>query len=266
MKQVYDLSYLDTTALIYLIVLTVILGLCMGSALNCAAYRIANKKSWTKGKSICPDCHHELHFLDLIPLFSWLFLKGKCRYCGKKIALRYPLSEFIFASAYVAVFLKFGFTLATLNYMVLVSCLFTLSLVDYDTMEIPNRFLIVPAICELAFCYYIGGWSNVWTFLWHGLALGGAVLILSVIMDKLFKKESMGGGDIKLLALLGMYLTIPGCFLLLVLSCVIGILMALIINRRRVGKPFPFGPALSIAMLLTLTLGDPIISWYLNLF
>ncbi len=266
MKQVYDLSYLDTTALIYLIALAAILGLCMGSGLNCAAYRIAHKKSWTKGKSICPDCHHELHLLDLVPVFSWLFLKGKCRYCGKKISVRYPLTELILALSYVAVFLKFGFTFYTLNIMVLVSCLFTLSLVDLDTMEIPNRFLIVPAVCQLIYAYYYGEWASVWYCLWHGLVLGGAVLLISLFMDKVLKKESIGGGDIKLLAVLGLYLDIPSSLFLLIVACVVGIILAVIINKRENGKPFPFGPALSIAMLITMLCGDYVTAWYLGLF
>ncbi len=264
MKQVYDLSYLDTTALVYLLVLCVILGLCMGSALNCLAWRIANKKSWTKGKSICPACRHELHTLDLIPLFSYIFSKGKCRYCGEKISPRYPLTELGLALIFAAVFLRYGFTLYTLDIMVLTSCLFTLSLIDLDTMTIPDRFLMIPAVCQLIYAYYYGGFASVWYSLWHGLVLGGAVLLLSLFMDKVLKKESMGGGDIKLLFVLGLFLDLPECLLLLVFSCVLGLVMALLL--RRSDKAFPFGPALSAGMLLTLMVGSPIVNWYLGLF
>lgn len=264
MKQVYDLSYLDTTALVYLLVLCVIMGLCMGSALNCLAWRIANKKSWTKGKSICPACRHELHTRDLIPFFSYIFSKGKCRYCGEKISPRYPLTELGLAVIFVAVFLRYGFTLYTLDIMVLVSCLFTLSLIDLDTMTIPDRFLIIPAVCQLVYAYYYGGFASVWYSLWHGLVLGGAVLLLSLFMDKVLKKESMGGGDIKLLFVLGLFLDLPECLLLLVFSCALGLVMALLL--RRSDKAFPFGPALSAGMLLTLMVGGPIVNWYLGLF
>lgn len=264
MKQVYDLSYLDTTALVYLLVLCVILGLCMGSALNCLAWRIANKKSWTKGKSICPACRHELHTRDLIPLMSYIFSKGKCRYCGEKISPRYPLTELGLAVIFVAVFLRYGFTLYTLDIMVLASCLFTLSLIDLDTMTIPDRFLIIPAVCQLVYAYYYGGFASVWYALWHGLTLGGAVLLISLFMDKVLKKESMGGGDIKLLFVLGLFLDLPECLLLLVFSCVLGLVMALLLRRSE--KAFPFGPALSAGMLLTLMVGAPIVNWYLGLF
>ncbi|MGN1018531.1 MAG: prepilin peptidase [Oscillospiraceae bacterium] len=264
MKQVYDLSYLDTTALVYLLVLCVILGLCMGSALNCLAWRIANKKSWTKGKSICPACRHELHTRDLIPLLSYIFSKGKCRYCGEKISPRYPLTELGLAVIFVAVFLRYGFTLYTLDIMVLASCLFTLSLIDLDTMTIPDRFLIIPAVCQLVYAYYYGGFASVWYALWHGLTLGGAVLLISLFMDKVLKKESMGGGDIKLLFVLGLFLDLPECLLLLVFSCVLGLVMALLLRRSE--KAFPFGPALSAGMLLTLMVGAPIVNWYLGLF
>lgn len=264
MKQVYDLSYLDTTALVYLLALCVILGLCMGSALNCLAWRIANKKSWTKGKSICPSCRHELHTRDLIPLLSYIFSKGKCRYCGEKISPRYPLTELGLAVIFVAVFLRYGFTLYTLDIMVLASCLFTLSLIDLDTMTIPDRFLIIPAVCQLVYAYYYGGFASVWYALWHGLVLGGAVLLISLFMDKVLKKESMGGGDIKLLFVLGLFLDLPECLLLLVFSCVLGLVIALLLRRSE--KAFPFGPALSAGMLLTLMVGAPIVNWYLGLF
>ena len=264
MKQVYDLSYLDTTALVYLLVLCVILGLCMGSALNCLAWRIANKKSWTKGKSICPACRHELHTRDLIPLLSYIFSKGKCRYCGEKISPRYPLTELGLAVIFVAVFLRYGFTLYTLDIMVLASCLFTLSLIDLDTMTIPDRFLIIPAVCQLVYAYYYGGFASVWYALWHGLVLGGAVLLISLFMDKVLKKESMGGGDIKLLFVLGLFLDLPECLLLLVFSCVLGLVIAFLLRRSE--KAFPFGPALSAGMLLTLMVGAPIVNWYLGLF
>lgn len=264
MKQVYDLSYLDTTALVYLLVLCVILGLCMGSALNCLAWRIANKKSWTKGKSICPACRHELHTRDLIPLLSYIFSKGKCRYCGEKISPRYPLTELGLAVIFVAVFLRYGFTLYTLDIMVLASCLFTLSLIDLDTMTIPDRFLIIPAVCQLVYAYYYGGFASVWYALWHGLVLGGVVLLISLFMDKVLKKESMGGGDIKLLFVLGLFLDLPECLLLLVFSCVLGLVIALLLRRSE--KAFPFGPALSAGMLLTLMVGAPIVNWYLGLF
>ena len=264
MKQVYDLSYLDTTALVYLLILCVILGLCMGSALNCLAWRIATKKSWTKGKSICPACRHELHTRDLIPLLIYIFSKGKCRYCGEKISPRYPLTELGLAVIFVAVFLRYGFTLYTLDIMVLASCLFTLSLIDLDTMTIPDRFLIIPAVCQLVYAYYYGGFASVWYALWHGLTLGGAVLLISLFMDKVLKKESMGGGDIKLLFVLGLFLDLPECLLLLVFSCVLGLVMALLLRRSE--KAFPFGPALSAGMLLTLMVGTPIVNWYLGLF
>ncbi len=265
MEQVYDLSFLETTALVYLIVLCVILGLCMGSALNCLAWRIAHKKSWSKGKSICPDCRHVLHTLDLIPLFSWIFLKGKCRYCGKKIPLRYPLSELGLAVIFVAVFLRYGFTFYTIDILVLVSCLFTLSLIDLDTMTIPDRFIIIPAAFQLIYAFAYGGFGSVWYCLWHALILGGAVLLISLFMDKVLKKESMGGGDIKLLFMLGLFLDLPECLLLLVCACLFGLIMSLILKRSG-GKAFPFGPALSLGMLFTLLCGEAFINWYLGLF
>ena len=110
------------------------------------------------------------------------------------------------ASAAAVQALRFGFTFYTIDILVLVSCLFTLSLIDLDTMTIPDRFIVIPAAFQLIYAFAYGGFASVWYCLWHALILGGAVLLLSLFMDKVLKKESMGGGDIKLLFLHQMFL------------------------------------------------------------
>ena len=260
------LSYMPTDVVIYIFAICFIFGLVMGSALNCQAFRMANKKSWTKGHSICPDCHHELKAKDLIPLFSYLFLKGKCRYCGKPVSKRYPVTELIMALGYCAILWRYDLTIQTLVCMVLYSCLFTLSLIDLDTQTIPDRFIIIPAVIRIAQLIYEGGLPGLWQGFWPALVLGGGVLVLSLIMDKLLGKESMGGGDIKLLAMLGLYFTLPECLLLLLFSCVIGLVMAAILVKLKSGKAFPFGPAISIAAFIVLLCGKAVTGWYLGLF
>lgn len=263
-------SYLDTFTKIYLIAVCALLGLVMGSALNCLAYRIANNQKWSGGRSRCPDCGHALKAADLVPLFSYLFLKGRCRYCGKKISPRYPAAEALLAVVYVSLLLKYGLTLETLFLMILCGCLFCLSLVDLDTQLIPNRFLLIPAVGRLVFHLMTHGFtlaalSAIWYSLWHGLLLGGSVLILSLIMDKVLGKESMGGGDIKLLFLLGLYFDLPCCFFLILTACVAGISLALALGAKK-GIAFPFGPALALAGWITLLFGSTVTGWYMSLF
>ena len=261
------LHQLPVFTVVYIYAVTGLLGLIMGSALNCLAGRICSGSKWAgNARSACPSCGHTLAAGDLVPLFSWIFLKGKCRYCGAKISVRYPLTEAFLAVVYMSLLAVYGLTLHTLSLMVLCSCLFCLSLVDLDTQLIPDRFLVIPAVVRILELLLEGGFAALVSPLLTGLCLGGGILILSLIMDKILKKDTMGGGDIKLLAVLGLFLTIPECLLLLIAACVIGIVMAAVLMKVNADTAFPFGPALSIAAWIVLLIGNPVISWYLNLF
>ena len=261
------LEFLPTYAVIYLFAVVGILGLVMGSALNCLSWRIANGKKWSgKSRSVCAHCGHELAAKDLIPLVSWLALKGKCRYCGKKISPRYILAEILLAVIYISLLWRFDLSLHTLSAAVLCSCLFCLSLVDLDTQIIPDRFLVIPAVVRVAELLFTGGFSALLGGIWPGLVIAGAVLVLSLVMDKVLKKDTMGGGDIKLLAVLGMFLTFPQCLLMVMFACVIGIVMASVLMKVDSETAFPFGPALSLAAWLVMLFGDGLIGWYLGLF
>lgn len=260
------LHFLPIYAKIYLFALTALLGLVMGSALNCLSFRIAHGRKWSGGRSVCVHCGHTLRVADLIPLFSWLLLKGKCRYCGKPISRRYPITESILALVYMSLLWRFDFTFHTVCAAVLCSCLFCLSLVDLETQIIPHRFLLIPAIVRAAELLLEGGFPGLLGGILPGVAIGGGVLVLSLVMDKILKKDTMGGGDIKLLAVLGMFFSFPECLLLVLIACVIGIVMASVLMKVNSETPFPFGPALSIAAWITLLIGSPLVSWYMGLF
>lgn len=260
------LEFLPAHIVVYLTCLFALLGLVMGSALNCLALRLASGRKWSgKERSECPRCHHVLTPLELIPLLSWLLQRGKCRHCGEKISARYPLTEAALALLYAACFLKYGLSLPLATALVFVSCLFCLSLVDLDTQIIPDRFLVIPLIVRVAELLITRGFSGL-TALLPGLILAGSVLVLSLIMDKVLKKDTMGGGDIKLLFVIGTFLPLTQCLLMLVIACILGIVMASILLKVDSETAFPFGPALSIAAVITLFVGDPIITWYLSLF
>lgn len=252
---------------VYLIVIAGVFGLIMGSALHCLAYRMSRDQKWSgSSRSLCPHCGHTLGIFDLIPLFSWLFLKGKCRYCGEKISWRYPASEALLALVFITVVAKFGMTIQCLSALVLCGCLFCLSLVDLEIQIIPDRFLVIPAVTQLTWLFIDGQLWGVAYGLVHALALGGSVLVLSLIMDKLLHKDTMGGGDIKLLAVLGLFFGLEECLLLVLIACVAGILIALLLQKAKPDTPFPFGPALALAAWVTLIFGHKIVHWYLGLF
>ena len=261
------LSYLPTHIVVYLCALAAVLGLVMGSALNCLAMRIVAGERWSgNSRSACPKCGHTLSALELIPLISWLIQGGKCRHCKAPISIRYPLTEAILAAVFVAMLLKFGLTAELLSALVFAGCLLCLSLVDLDTQIIPDRFILIPIAVRAAQLLFTGGFSALLGASVPGFIIAGAVLVISLIMDKVLKKDTMGGGDIKLLFVIGLYLTLPECLLMVMLSCVIGIVMAAILMRVDSETAFPFGPALSIAAVLTMLVGSPIVNWYLSLF
>ncbi len=253
----------------YFIILSLLLGLVMGSALNCLAFRLARGEKWSGGRSRCPSCGSTLGIGDLIPLFSYIFLRGRCRRCGEKISLRYPVSEAVLALLYLLILLKYDLSLETIELIVFASCLFCLSLVDLDIQEIPDRFHIISASARLVFLLLSFGFTGDFLIalgraLLGGLILGGGVLILSLVMDRLLHKESLGGGDIKLLFVLGMYFSLPCCCLLIFMAAIIGIVLALCLGAKK-GVAFPFGPALSVSAFLTLLFGEKLISLYMGL-
>lgn len=261
--SVYDFPAMTA----FWVVLAVALGASMGSFLNCAAWRIAHGESFLKGRSHCPDCGHELGPIDLVPILSWLWLRGRCRTCKKRIPVRYLLTELLFALLTVTCLLRFDLTVLCLRNWIFICCLFCLSLVDLENMTIPDGCLIIAAVAYFAALPFLWTtWQDLVIHVATGLVLGLAVLGISLLMDRVLKKESMGGGDIKLLAVVGLYLgPIPALFALL-LSCVIGLLFFGLLRARKKGQgQFPFGPSIAAAAAVMLLFGDGLVSWYVNL-
>jgi leader peptidase (prepilin peptidase)/N-methyltransferase len=261
------LEYLPTPIVVYLCVVMAGFGLIMGSALNCLALRLVSGKKWSgKARSACPACGHVLSALDLVPLFSWLFLRGKCRYCKAPVSIRYPLTEALLAAVYVALLLKYDLSLSLITPVIFASCLFCLSLVDLDTQIIPDRFILIPIIARSAELLLTSGFRGLLTGALPGLIIAGSVLIISLIMDKVLGKETMGGGDIKLLFVIGLFLPLGQCLLMVMIACVVGIVMASLLMKVSPETPFPFGPALSLAAIVTMFIGEPVLNWYIGLF
>ncbi len=247
--------------------LALVLGSVFGSFLNCAAWRTAHGESFVSGHSRCPKCGHELGALDLVPVLSWLFLRGKCRYCGAGISVRYPLTELSFALITLLCLLRFDLTVLCLRNWIFLCCLFFLSLVDLENSTIPDGSLIAAAAAWLAALPFTGMSRNaILSHLTAALVFGAAILLLSLLMDRLLGKESMGGGDIKLFAVTGLYLGFAGTLFAVMLACAIGLFLAFAVFRRGFGgRPFPFGPAISLAAAVMLLYGQGLVQWYLGL-
>jgi len=257
----------DRGLLIYCCAMAFVLGAVFGSFLNCAAWRIAHGESFLGGHSRCPQCGHALGALDLVPLLSWLFLRGRCRYCGGKISARYPLAELVFAVVTVLCLLRFDLTILCLRNWIFLGCLFCLSLVDLECYTIPDGCLLVAVGAWVAALPFLRpGWAEIGRAVLAALVFGGGILLTSIVMDKLLGKESLGGGDVKLFAVVGLYLGFAGGLFTVLLSCVLGLLFALVQARRGgAGQPIPFGPSISLAAALMLLFGQGIIQWYVGL-
>ena len=254
--------------LIYCCVVSALLGAVFGSFLNCAAWRLGHGESVLRGRSHCTACGHVLGAADLVPILSWLFLRGKCRYCGSWIPARYPLTEAVFAALTVLCLLRFDLSWLCLRNWILLCCLFCLSLTDLDCMIIPDGCLIIAAAAWVLFLPLTGmGWSGARGGLIAALVFGGGLLGLSLVMDRILKRDSLGGGDIKLFAVLGLYLGVVGTLFMTVLACILGLLFAALRRGRTAGsEPFPFGPAIAAAGAAMLLCGEPLINWYTSLF
>jgi leader peptidase (prepilin peptidase)/N-methyltransferase len=253
--------YLSNTTLIYSIMVAFIFGACMGSFLNCVAQRIISSESFIHGRSHCPTCNHELKAIDLIPILSWVFQKGKCRYCKSAISKRYPITELLFALISVLCIITFDLSILCLRNYIFISILFVISLTDIDAMIIPDKCLIIAIINWILTAPFIySKWADILPNIIAMILFGGGILCCSLLMDKILNKDSMGGGDIKLIATTSLYLGLIGSLLSLFISCILGIVFNL--NRKR---EFPFGPWIAISCCLVLFFGNPLINWYQNL-
>lgn len=193
-----------------------VIGICIASFMNVVVYRVPNNLNFVKGRSFCPKCEHTLHAKDLVPLFSWLLLKGKCRYCGAPISKRYPLVELCGGLIALFVFHHYGFSWETLLVFSLGMILMVISLVDNDTMEIPNGFIIVCLIiaCLSLICGTQLPWSS--------RIIGFFVVSVPMCLLNLIIPDSFGGGDIKLMAVCGLMLG----WVNILLAMFIGVILA----------------------------------------
>ena len=253
--------------LIYSVAVAAAFGAVMGSFLNCAAYRIARGESFLKGRSRCPACGHTLGARELVPVFSWILQGGRCRACGDRISVRYPLTELGFALLTAACLLRFDLTVLCLRNYIFLCCLFCLSLVDLEILLIPDEFHILAAAAwALSIPFVSMEMSEVIVHVITAVLTGAFMLLVSGILDRVLGRESLGGGDVKLLSVTGLYLGPVGTLFTLIISCALGLAVHGFREKSGgEGKEFPFGPSISAAAALMLLFGEPLIRWYTGL-
>ncbi|RLB72771.1 MAG: prepilin peptidase, partial [Deltaproteobacteria bacterium] len=217
--------------------------------------------------SSCPNCGHQIRWYQNIPILSYLFLGGKCASCREKISLRYPAIETLTGFLFVAVLYYFGFSAATLIYWMFVAALVTITFIDLDHQIIPD-VISLPGIVIGFVCSFFIPWLS-WSDSILGIVVGGGSLwLIAWLYEKLAKREGMGGGDIKLLGMLGAFLGWQAVFPVVFISSLIGSLIGVPLMLMQKGDTklaIPFGPFLAFAATVYLFWGRELVHWYLNL-
>ncbi len=235
-------------------------GIVIGSFLNVLILRIPIKESVTLTRSHCMTCGHVLSWYELIPLFSYIFLGGKCRHCRTRISAQYPIVEALNGIVYVILYLAYGISVECILYCLCTSALIALSVIDWRTKEIPvgfNIFILLLGLIRL-----VTDLSN-----WHQYVIGlfavsGFLFLLMIIS----KGKAMGGGDIKLMAATGLLLGWQLIIVAFLVGCIVGSIIHLALMAiKKVGRELAFGPYLSAGVFLAMIWGEQLVSWYLSM-
>lgn len=239
-----------------------IFGLVFGSFFNVVGLRVPKKESIAYPPSHCTTCDRRLTALDLVPICSYLFLRGRCRGCGEKIHWVYPLMEGITAVLFAFSFWHFGFSPELIIAILFVSMLIIITVSDIAYMLIPDKVLLPFAIVLLVLRFFIP--LDPW---WDSL-LGAAAGFLILLLISIVSKGGMGGGDIKLFFVIGLVLGTGGTLMTLFFASLIGAIVGVIILRMKgQGRktPIPFGPSIAAGALIVYFYGEPILEWYMTL-
>lgn len=238
-----------------------VFGLVFGSFFNVVGLRSPRDETFVNDRSYCPNCRHSLSWYELIPVFSFLIQRGKCRNCNQRISFIYPtielLTGFLFAFSYIQI----GFELELVTAILLMSMLMIVLVSDITYMIIQNKVLLffLPLFLIMRFLVPLEPW---WSSIVGGLV---AFILLAIII--IVSRGGMGAGDMKLFGVLGIVLGTSKVLLAFFLSCLIGAIVGIFLLAFKIIKrkqPIPFGPYIIVAAILTYFYGDKMINWYLN--
>ncbi|MBP3421079.1 MAG: prepilin peptidase [Lachnospiraceae bacterium] len=236
-------------------------GIVIGSFLNVCILRIPLKESVAKERSHCMSCGYQLAWFDLIPLFSYIFLGGKCRKCKTHISLQYPLVEALNGVLYVLIFLVNGWSIDSVIYCLLTSALIVLSVIDFRTYEIPigiNLFILALGLIHLVF--HLGDWLEYGIGL---LAVSGFLWILY----QLSGGTAIGGGDVKLMGAAGLLLGWKLAIVAFLLGCILGSVIHIIrMKMSGAERRLAMGPYLAAGIFIAALWGNQFLNWYLGSF
>lgn len=255
------------TLQIFLYLIVFIYGIVIGSFLNVCILRIPAGETIVSERSHCTKCSHVLHWYDLFPLFSWLALKGRCRYCGAPISKQYPIVEALNGIMWVLTFIICGWSVDSILICLVISALIVLSVIDWRTYEIPfgiNVCIFLLGVVRLVYkCIKAGTRATLPEYIIGFFAVSLFLFLIFLIT----KGKGIGGGDIKLMAASGLFLGWKLSLLSLIFGCFFGSVIH--IARMKLsgeGRVLAMGPYLSAGILVAMWFGQPILEWYMSLF
>lgn len=244
---------------VFLYIIVFLYGITIGSFLNVLIYRLPKKENIVTTRSHCMSCGNQLKWYDLVPLFSYLVLRGKCRKCKARISVQYPLIEGLNGMLYILIFAVYGISIETLLYCLLSGALLALSVIDLRTYEIPvgfQYFILVLGIVRVATDF-----KN-WLFYVIGFFAVSVFLYLIVLISK---GAAMGGGDVKLMAVCGLLIGWKLILLSLAVGCILGSVIHLL-RMKFSGQDhvLAMGPYLSLGVMISVLWGNRFLTWYLS--
>jgi len=248
------------------IILIFVLGLIVGSFSNVCIYRIPRNESIIYPASHCPKCLSKIKPVDNIPLLSFILLRGRCRNCKTKISIQYPMVELLCGLIYLIIYLIFGLSVQTLVYIILSSALIIIAFIDLNEQIVPDVISLPGIVIGFILSFFVSYISFINSAL--GVVVGGGIiLIIGLGGSVIFKKEAMGGGDVKLAAMIGAFLGWRYIIISLFLGFLFGALAGIFLIMAKIKKRedvIPFGPFIVLGSFITLLWGEQIISWYIG--
>lgn len=248
---------------LFINLIVIVVGLCFGSFATALAHRIPADQSVgikdPKARSACPHCRHVLKVIDLVPLFSWLSTRGRCRYCGQGISASYPLTELCVLLACLITYWIKGLSPDLFFIIAAIPFFAALWLIDLRTMLLPNILMLILAGIGLARLLFKAlifkdtpDLDMILSYLIDVVIFAALAWALGFVMEKILKKEALGMGDVKFFALAGLWLGLSQLAAFCLLSGLFGILFMVIFRKKQGAGPFPFGPALIMALFVLL--------------
>lgn len=255
------------TPLIIFPVFAFIFGMVVGSFLNVCICRMPKNESIVSPPSHCPGCSYQIRWYDNIPVLSYLFLRGKCRGCGTHISLQYPMVELLNGTLTLFLFLRFGPTPAFAVLFLFCSALVVITFIDIEHQIIPDEISLSGIVIGFVLSFFLNG--HTWLNSLLGILLGGgSLLLVAYAYQRLTGKDGMGGGDIKLLAMMGAFLGWKAVPFIIFASSLVGSIIGvsiMLFQKKDSKLAIPFGPYLAFGAVLYIFYGKPLIRWYLSL-